>query len=251
MSKRPTDDSVGMVNLEWTILAATTRGDDTLDLHRFHSYLRDGAQVSPVNNTVPNAVVRNTYLKVMQCPSTPNPHAKDPQNYAATGSYPAYTGVTQAEGDYAVRDKTIRIWNVDLRQEWELPAAHRGAVLSLAFAPDGRTLVTGSQDRLVKLWSTDLDGPEFLRPLSGLGRQPSAVTSLRDAATPAAALQLAETVEALLRPLTEEDRPIVALALEGYPVVEISARTRRTERTVYRVLTRVRLRLEQGLADET
>jgi RNA polymerase sigma-70 factor (ECF subfamily) len=67
--------------------------------------------------------------------------------------------------------------------------------------------------------------------------------------TPAEAAMLAETVEAVLRDLQGRDRDIVALGLQGYSAVEISARLGRPERTVYRVLGRVKKRLQQMQLD--
>ena len=62
--------------------------------------------------------------------------------------------------------------------------------------------------------------------------------------TPSEAARLAETVELLMRELAGREREMLALALEGCNVAEISARVGRTERTVQRVLKRVRERLE-------
>jgi RNA polymerase sigma-70 factor (ECF subfamily) len=67
--------------------------------------------------------------------------------------------------------------------------------------------------------------------------------------TPSAAALLAETVEQLLRGLSEREREVVALGLCGYTPAEISPRVGRTERTVQRVLKRVRQRLEQMQAE--
>jgi RNA polymerase sigma-70 factor (ECF subfamily) len=67
--------------------------------------------------------------------------------------------------------------------------------------------------------------------------------------TPSEAAMLAETLERVLRGLDERDRRIVVLSLQGYAVLEISAELGCTERTVYRVLARVKRRLED-LRDE-
>jgi RNA polymerase sigma-70 factor (ECF subfamily) len=56
---------------------------------------------------------------------------------------------------------------------------------------------------------------------------------------------LAETVETLLSSLEPRDRQIVERSLQGEGAVEISTRVGCTERTVRRVLERVRKRLEQ------
>jgi RNA polymerase sigma-70 factor (ECF subfamily) len=70
--------------------------------------------------------------------------------------------------------------------------------------------------------------------------------------TPSEAAVLAETVEELPRGLEGRDRDIVALTLQGYTAAEISAQLRRPERTVYRVLGRVKKRarrLGAGVAE--
>jgi RNA polymerase sigma-70 factor (ECF subfamily) len=69
--------------------------------------------------------------------------------------------------------------------------------------------------------------------------------ALADEPTPAEAAMLTETVEELLAGLQERDRAIVTLALQGYSAVEISAQLGLIERTVYRVLERVKKRLER------
>jgi RNA polymerase sigma-70 factor (ECF subfamily) len=61
--------------------------------------------------------------------------------------------------------------------------------------------------------------------------------------TPPEAAVLAETVEGLLRSLEGRDREIVSLALQGYTVAEITEQLGRPQRTVYRLLGRVKERL--------
>jgi RNA polymerase sigma-70 factor (ECF subfamily) len=63
--------------------------------------------------------------------------------------------------------------------------------------------------------------------------------------TPAEAAMLAEVVEGLMRGLDESERPILVLELQGRSVPEISKQVGRTERTVQRVLRRMRQRLER------
>jgi RNA polymerase sigma-70 factor (ECF subfamily) len=63
--------------------------------------------------------------------------------------------------------------------------------------------------------------------------------------TPAEAALLAETVEQLFRGLDSEDRRIVELSLQGYKPAEISVQTNRAERTVYRLLERIKGKLER------
>jgi RNA polymerase sigma-70 factor (ECF subfamily) len=68
--------------------------------------------------------------------------------------------------------------------------------------------------------------------------------------TPEEAVVLAETVESLLRGLDGRDRAIVTLSLQGYTVAEVSDEIGRTQRTVQRVLERVRKRLERLQTDD-
>jgi WD40 repeat protein len=46
----------------------------------------------------------------------------------------------------------VKLWDVDSRTERATLRGHAGIVTSVAFAPDGQTLATGSEDRTVKLW---------------------------------------------------------------------------------------------------
>jgi RNA polymerase sigma factor (sigma-70 family) len=66
--------------------------------------------------------------------------------------------------------------------------------------------------------------------------------------TPSEVLILTETVERLLSDLEERDREIVTLALQGYTAAEISTQVNRPERTVYRLLARIKKRLQRQRA---
>jgi RNA polymerase sigma-70 factor (ECF subfamily) len=63
--------------------------------------------------------------------------------------------------------------------------------------------------------------------------------------TPAEAAMLAETVALVLHDLEGRDRDIATLALQGYTATEISAQLGRPERTVYRVLGRIKKQLQR------
>jgi len=67
-----------------------------------------------------------------------------------------------------------------------------------------------------------------------------------DEPTAAEAVLLAETLEDLLRGLKPDHRPIVQLRLEGCTIEEISNQVGFTERTVHRVLEKVRAALEMA-----
>jgi RNA polymerase sigma-70 factor, ECF subfamily len=62
--------------------------------------------------------------------------------------------------------------------------------------------------------------------------------------SPAEGLLLTETLQQVLADLKERDRPAVVLRLQGFSVAEISEQLRCTERTVQRILERVRAHLE-------
>lgn len=64
--------------------------------------------------------------------------------------------------------------------------------------------------------------------------------------TPEEAAVFSDLVEQLARQSSELERPILALCLQGYTQVEISEQVGCTERTVRRVLTRLRERLSHG-----
>jgi RNA polymerase sigma-70 factor, ECF subfamily len=65
-----------------------------------------------------------------------------------------------------------------------------------------------------------------------------------DEPTPAEAAMLTDTVERLMRCLEGRQREVLTLSLQGYAPAEISGQLGCTERTVYRVLERVRQWLE-------
>jgi RNA polymerase sigma-70 factor (ECF subfamily) len=70
--------------------------------------------------------------------------------------------------------------------------------------------------------------------------------------TPDEVAEAAELAERLLEVFDEQDRIVLALRLEGYPVSEVSAMVGCSERQVYRVLERARkvLRWMSGDAEE-
>lgn len=69
--------------------------------------------------------------------------------------------------------------------------------------------------------------------------------ALADDPTPSQAAILAETVETLMRDLEPRERVILSMRLEGHNVEDIGKAVERTERTVSRVLSRVRKKLER------
>jgi RNA polymerase sigma-70 factor (ECF subfamily) len=78
--------------------------------------------------------------------------------------------------------------------------------------------------------------PDVLDPDRGL---------LSNEPTPEEAALLTEHLEQLFRGLEERDRAIVSLSLQGYSAREVSARLGRPQRTVFRVLERVKQRVRR------
>ncbi|WP_026099310.1 WD40 repeat domain-containing protein [Prochlorothrix hollandica] len=56
----------------------------------------------------------------------------------------------------AVRDQTIRLWDLQGNPIGEPFRGHSAYVWSVAFSPDGQTIVSGSEDQTIRLW--DLQG---------------------------------------------------------------------------------------------
>jgi WD40 repeat protein len=52
----------------------------------------------------------------------------------------------------ATDDWSIRLWDTASKQEQPTLIGHKGRVTALAFAPDGRTLASGSSDKRVTFW---------------------------------------------------------------------------------------------------
>ncbi len=62
--------------------------------------------------------------------------------------------------------------------------------------------------------------------------------------SPSEVVALTDTVDSLMRELTERERQILMMRLQGYTVPEIAAEISRTERTVFRDIERIRTQLE-------
>jgi WD40 repeat protein len=50
-------------------------------------------------------------------------------------------------------DQTIRIWDSSTGRELKTLRGHIDGVTALAFAADGKTLISGGNDHLIKFWS--------------------------------------------------------------------------------------------------
>jgi WD40 repeat protein len=50
-------------------------------------------------------------------------------------------------------DKLVKVWSVSGGKVVASLAGHTSVVYSVAFSPDGQHIVSGSRDKLVKVWS--------------------------------------------------------------------------------------------------
>ena len=62
-------------------------------------------------------------------------------------------------------DGTIQLWEVKSGRHISTLKGHTDMVVTLAFSPDGKTLVSGSKDKTLRIWNTNTGG--MLRKLAG------------------------------------------------------------------------------------
>lgn len=83
-------------------------------------------------------------------------------------------------------------------------------------------------------------GEDYTASWAGIARDP----------TPSEAAILAETLEQILGEFDVQDRSIIELILQGHSAQEVSLKVGRAERTVFRVLERVKQKLHRHLAED-
>jgi WD40 repeat protein len=86
------------------------------------------------------------------------------------GASPKETGQTLASSS---EDKTIRLWNVQNGECFQVLEGHNKGVLATSFSADSRTIATSSEDKTVKVW--DIDTARCIRTLQGHSDEVSAV----------------------------------------------------------------------------
>src|SRR5437667_388015 len=57
------------------------------------------------------------------------------------------------------QDRTARLWDIATGKPRGPALSHQGAVATVAFGPDGRTVLTGSDDGTARLWDAATGKP--------------------------------------------------------------------------------------------
>ena len=55
----------------------------------------------------------------------------------------------------AGRGKVIRLWHAATGEQRQVLRGHQDRISCLSFSPDGKSLISGSADKTVKLWDLD------------------------------------------------------------------------------------------------
>ena len=99
-----------------------------------------------------------------------------------------------ATGKDAAKERgEVRLWDVATGKKTKTLEGHAKGVRSVAFSPDGQTLLSGSQDNTVKLW--DLAGGKVIKTLAGHGTMVTSVAFSPDGETFATAGDGEQTIK--------------------------------------------------------
>ncbi len=139
----------------------TVQAELTPDSRKFYqqSDEQEKEQVAFLERALAESELREQALKVMNLTSA------RPMEAAATAIQSAGISDQKLKGRIIAPVKGGLYTVIDRVREWQRCQGHESSVLSVAFSPDGQTIVSGSDDRTIRLW--DVAGNPIGQPFQG------------------------------------------------------------------------------------